>query len=170
MAKDTHERLLEWLGDAHAMEKESEALLSTLAVRIEHYPELKQRLTGHVAETRRQAESLLGCIERLGGSPPALKGFMAKTMGSLHAACNALMSDEVVKGAAAGLALEHLEISMYRALVAAAEQAGDRVTQEVCEEILQQERAMADWLSEHLEATVLQFLWREQNPELAAKR
>lgn len=29
---------------------------------------------------------------------------------------------------------------------------------------------MADWLSGHLEATVLQFLWREQNPELAAKR
>jgi len=170
MAKDTHERLLEWLSDAHAMEQESEALLSTLAGRIEHYPELKQRLIGHVSETRRQAESLLGCIERLGGSPPALKGFMAKTMGSLHAVCNALMSDEVVKGAAAGLALEHLEISMYRALVAAAEQAGDRITQEVCEEILQQERAMADWLSEHLEATVLQFLWREQNPELAAKR
>lgn len=170
MAKDTHERLLEWLGDAYAMEKESEALLSTLAERIANYPELKQRLTEHVAETRRQVESLLGCIERLGGSPPALKGFMAKAMGSIHAVCNALMSDEVVKGAAAGLALEHLEISMYRALVAAAEQAGDRITQEVCEGILQQERAMADWLSEHLEATVLQFLWHERNPELAAKR
>jgi ferritin-like metal-binding protein YciE len=169
MATDTQERLLEWLGDAHAMEKESEALLSTLAARIEHYPELKQRLSEHVVETRRQSESLLGCIERLGGSPPAVKGFVAKTMGSIHAVCNALMSDEVVKGAAAGLALEHLEIAMYRALIAAAEQAGDRVTQEVCEGILQQERAMADWLSEHLEATVLQFLWREQNPELAAK-
>ena len=99
-----------------------------------------------------------------------LKGFMAKEMVSIHAACNALMSDEVVKGAAAGLALEHLEISVYRALVAAAEQAGDSITQEVCEGILQQELTMADWLSEHLEPTILQFLWREQNPEFAAKR
>ena len=61
------DRLLQWLRDAHAMEKQAEAMLSAQASRIVSYPELKQKIEEHLAETRRQADMLQSCIERRGG-------------------------------------------------------------------------------------------------------
>jgi ferritin-like metal-binding protein YciE len=60
------ERIMEWLRDAHAMEEQSEQMLESTARRLEHYPELRARLTSHLEETRRQAERLRRCIERRG--------------------------------------------------------------------------------------------------------
>ena len=62
------ERLLQWLRDAHAMEKEAETMLTAQASRIENYPQLKSRIEMHVTETQDQARQLESCIERLGGS------------------------------------------------------------------------------------------------------
>ena len=59
-------------------------------------------------------------------------------------------SDEIVKGAMAGYVFEHFEIASYTALIAAAKTAGDPETARVCEAILVQEEAMADWLAAHL--------------------
>ena len=161
MTTHTRERLLGWLKDAHAMEQEAETMMSAMASRIEHYPELRARSEQHIEETRHQASQVASCIERLGGSLPTARDTIAKAMAAMHAAGNAMMSDEVAKGVGISYAFEHMEIASYRALVTAARQAGEEDIAAVCEDILRQEQAMADWLYEHQPLVIEAFLQRE---------
>jgi ferritin-like metal-binding protein YciE len=71
-----------------------------------------------------------------------------------------MASDEVIKGAMAGYAFEHVEVAAYKVLIAAAEHCGDVETSAVCQRILQQETAMAGWPSDHMEQVTLAFLSR----------
>jgi ferritin-like metal-binding protein YciE len=59
---------------------------------------------------------------------------------------------------------------MYTVLTETARLAGDSETQQVCEQILPQEIAMADWLKEHLPQITAAFLQRSANPDVQAKR
>lgn len=81
-----------------------------------------------------------------------------------------MMTDEVTKGVGISYAFEHLEIASYRALVVAARSAGEQEVAQICEDILQQEIEMAEWLIEHQEAIVVAFLEREQLEGVTAKR
>ena len=90
-------------------------------------------------------------------------------LAAMHAAGNAMMSDEVAKGVGISYAFEHMEIASYRALVTAARQAGEEDIAAVCEDILRQEQAMADWLYEHQPLVIEAFLQREA-ADLQAKR
>jgi len=67
------DHLMDWLRDAHAAEQQAETMLSGMASRIEHYPDLKARIERHLEETRRQATLVRQCIERRGGSTSTLK-------------------------------------------------------------------------------------------------
>ena len=52
---DVQENLLDWLRDAHAMEKQAETMLTKTAERLENYPQLRAKLQAHCEETRQQA-------------------------------------------------------------------------------------------------------------------
>jgi ferritin-like metal-binding protein YciE len=164
------ENLLDWLRDAHAMEQQAEQMLKAQASRIEHYPKIKARIEEHLQETLGQQKLLVGCIERLGGKPSAMKDVMGKVMAFGQAAGGALNSDEIVKGAIAGYVFENLEIATYTALISAAQIVGDTETVRVCEEILPQEEAMAKWILENLPELTEEFLARDATPDVEAKR
>jgi ferritin-like metal-binding protein YciE len=170
MTRSNTERLLKWLQDAYAMEQEANTMLTATAGRLEHYPELKARIERHIAETRDQSAQVKRCIELLDGSVPTLKGAVASLMATVHAAGNSMMSDEVAKSLGISYAFEHMEVATYRALVIAAKQAGQAQIAEICAAILDQEIAMAEWLIEHQEATVLAFLKRERTDGRTARR
>lgn len=158
------ERLTEWLRDAHAMEQQAETMLSKQSSRFESYPDLKTRIDQHLEETRSQSKRLEDCLERRGESASTVKDLSAKSSAMGPTLAQALTSDEVVKGSIAELTFEHFEIANYRALVQAAEDAGDQETRRVCEGILGEEQAMAQWLDEHLPQTTHQYLQREAQP------
>lgn len=42
----------DWLRDAHAMEKQAESMLESMASRIDNYPELRARIEQHLSETK----------------------------------------------------------------------------------------------------------------------
>lgn len=168
-AIDAKEHLTDWLRDAHAMEQQAETMLSGMAERLEHYPDLRARITEHLTETRWQRAQLEGCLSRLDSSPSTLKDATGKLMAFGEGAVAMMASDEVVKGAMAGYAFEHIEIASYTVLIKAAEAAGDLQTKAVCEQILKQEVAMADWLMQHLPATTSIFLSRSARPGVEAK-
>ncbi|WP_149193793.1 ferritin-like domain-containing protein [Luteimonas suaedae] len=170
MSMSNRERLLKWLQDAYAMEQEAETMMKSMAGRLKHYPELEARIEAHIAETQQQAEEVKGCIERLDGSTPKAKSAAASVMASVQALGNAMMSDEVVKGVGICYGFEHMEAVSYRALVIAAEAAGEPEVGEVCRRIQQQEQAMAEWLLDHHAAIVGEFLAREPAPDATAKR
>lgn len=164
------ENLLDWLRDAHAMEQQAETMLKGQASRIEHYPVLRARIEEHVQETIDQRERLEACIRRLGGSPSTIKDAMGKMAAFGQALGGMTASDEIVKGAMAGYVFEHFEIASYTALIAAAKTAGDVETAQICEEILLQEEAMADWLAAHLPEVTEEFMVRDATPGVEAKK
>jgi ferritin-like metal-binding protein YciE len=62
-----------------------------------------------------------------------------------------------------------MEIASYKILIATAEQVGDQETKRVCEEILHEEEAMADWLEQNVPSLTKQYLRREETPGATAK-
>ncbi|MFZ5676383.1 MAG: ferritin-like domain-containing protein [Pseudomonadota bacterium] len=163
------ERLMEWLRDAHAAEEQAETMLSGFAARLEHYPELKERVQKHVKETQHQAERVQACIKRRNGSTSTLKVIGAKTMGLGQALSGVFVGDEVVKGALAISAFEAMEIASYKILVRAAETVGDNDTAKVCGQILREEQEMAGWLDKHIDSITGKYLRLEEKPGATAK-
>jgi ferritin-like metal-binding protein YciE len=168
MAK-AEERLMEWLRDAHAAEEQAATMLSGMANRIENYPGLKARIEQHLEETRRQAERVRSCIERRGGSTSTIKDAGGRMLGMGQALSGAFVDDEVVKGSIASAAFEEMEVASYEVLISAAQHVGDQETVRVCREILQEEKAMAEWLEQNLPALTEQYLAREEASGLTAK-
>ena len=158
---DKTDRLLQWLRDAHAMEVQASTMLSQQARRIQNYPALKSRIEQHIEETEQQAKLVEGCIKRLGGNVSATKDMAGSGTAMMQAMGGMFAGDEVIKGAMAGYTFEHFEIASYRALIAAADAAGDEETSRVCQQILQQEESMGAWLADHLPEVTQEFLRRE---------
>lgn len=164
------ENLIDWLRDAHAMEQQAEKMLKAQSERLEHYPDLKARIDQHIQETLGQQKLIDGCLQRLGESSSTIKDITGKLMAFGQAMGGSMMSDEVVKGAMGGYVFENFEIASYTVLIAAAEAAGDAETKAVCEQILPQEQAMAEWLLLHLPQVTQAFLVRSKTPDVEAKR
>ena len=163
------ERLMEWLRDAHAAEQQAETMLNGMASRLENYPDLKARIEQHITETQRQADLVRGCIERRGGSTSMVKDAGGKMMAFGQAMSGMFVGDEVMKGSIASYAFEAMEIASYRILITTAQQVGDQETARICEQILQEEKAMADWLEQNLPTLTKNYLMREETPGATAK-
>ncbi len=155
--------LLAWLKDAHALE------LNAVQTYQNHskdagekgYPALQQRLEQHLEESRRHAEQVETCIERLSGSTSAAKDALGAVSGFFQARGSGLAADEVVKNTLGDYAAEAFEIASYRSLVAGARDLGDEETARVCESILQDEERMAEFLLGQIPIVTKGFLDRQ---------
>lgn len=163
----TRETLIEWLKDAHAMEQQAINMMEKQVERTDQYPDLKERIRDHLELTRQQATRVEGCIQKLGGDTSAIKEGVAKFMGSAANLVNQSAGDEVVKNGIADYAFEHFEIASYRALIGAADQLGEDEIRETCEEILEEEEAMASWLETNLPDVTQEYLQRERREQTA---
>jgi ferritin-like metal-binding protein YciE len=161
-ASKTEEMLVDWLRDAHAMEKQAEQMLANTASRIDNYPELKQQIERHLDITKTQAERLQACIERHDTGTSAVKDVAARMVGMGQALSGLFVGDEVVKASMASFAFEEMEIAAYKSLMTAAEQAGDQDTRTVCETNLREEEQMAAWLDEHIPTITREYLSRAE--------
>lgn len=166
---ETRGRLLDWLRDAHAMEKQAAQMLSTMESRIEHYPDLRRRIAQHMKETETQATRLEDCIKSLGGAPSSVKDATGTIMGMIHTLPNALAGDEVMKGTLAGYTFEHFEIAAYRILIAAATTLGEAAVAETCRKNLREEEEMAQWFSQNIDQLTAHYLEREDKGETAKR-
>lgn len=164
------EHLMDWLRDAHAMEEQAETMLTSMAGRIEGYPEVHQRIERHIQETKEQQRLVRHCIERRGGDTSALKDLAGKVTATFQGFSGMLASDEILKGAMFSFAFENLEVAAYRQLVAAARYVGDTETADICSRILKEEQAMAEWLEHNSDALVRLFLERANSSSEQAKR
>lgn len=163
------ERLVEWLRDAHAAEEQSEKMLGKFAGRIENYPALKEQIQRHIEETRGQARRLKSCLEKYGDSTSALKDTFGKMMAFAQGMSGVFVDDEIIKGSMAAYTFEHMEIASYRILIAAADAVGDVETRKICEQILEEEIAMATWLEDNLPEITQEYIARSETPGVTAK-
>ncbi len=169
----THARdnFLAWLRAAHAMEEQAIITLSAQSRRIESYPDLKARIVQHLHETEKHAQALKALLDQFSGTGSALvlKDMAAKLAAKAQGVGGMLTSDEVVKGAMASYAFEHMEIASYKVLIAAADELDEMEAKTVFERILSEEIAMANWLEANLDAITRVFLMRDER-DLMAKR
>ena len=169
----THARdnFLAWLRAAHAMEEQAITMLTAQSRRIESYPEFKQRIDDHLAETIQHAQALKDMLDRYSGTGGVLvlKDMAARLAAKAQGVGGMLTSDEVVKGAMNGYAFSHLQIAQYRVLIATADELDEHHAKDVFEAILAEEVVMADWLEANLDMITRVFLMRDER-DLMAKR
>jgi ferritin-like metal-binding protein YciE len=131
-----------YLGDAHALEAQSESLLER-GPKIAGDPELERLYAEHLAETQAQRREVEERLAARGASPSRLQD-AAMRLGALNwGAFFAAQPDTPGKLLAFGYAFEHLEIGGYEHLKRVAARAGDAETVALAERVLAEERAAA---------------------------
>ena len=160
----------DWLRDAHAMEKQAESMLESMASRIDNYPDVRARIEQHLTETKQQINVLEEILDRNDISRSMLKDSMSKMMAFGQSVGGMVTSDEIVKGSISGYVFEQFEIACYTSLLAAAKKAGDMASVPAIESILAEEQRMADWLIQHIPDTTEQFLLRSDADGVEAKK
>lgn len=152
------ETVLGWLKDAYGLETSLVVSLQNHAKDMSAMPSARARIEQHITETQRHAELVKGCIERMGGEISAIKTGIANITGMVKEVPMAVSADEIVKNTLADYASEHFEIACYTSLLAAAQVLGDQQTIQVCQEILRDEIAMAQWLEQQIPIVTQHYL------------
>jgi ferritin-like metal-binding protein YciE len=139
---DLVSQLIKHIDEAHAMEQTVEKLLDGMLQTTDD-PEIIDRLEHHKLETQHHAATMRRLLEAHDAQPSVVR----QAAGMLEAFMK--MPLDMVRGEKSGrnardcYATEHLEIASYELLKRIAQRAGDEETVRACEEILEQERAMA---------------------------
>jgi len=158
MTDQTH-TLIAWLRDAHAMERASVDTLDRFAERFHrHYPDLAAGFRQHWRESLGQVERIESCLKELGSDSSTFKDLRNRFIGIAQAYAVEVLPDELVKDCLAAYASRHFEIATYISLGAAARKLEQPAIVQMCEENLQQERAMASWLEQQIPEATLEFL------------
>src|SRR5437763_2631934 len=150
--------LIAWLNDAHGMENALIQILEHQIKDAKDYPQVQPKLEQHLEQTRGHAQMVKDCIEALGGKTSTVKTGMASLFGQMQALSTGAAKDEMVKNALADYAAENFEVASYTALIGAAQALGDQQTATVCQQILQEDQAMANWLQQNLPTLVQQTM------------
>ncbi len=150
--------MVSWLKDAHAMENSVIQTLERHVREAEGHPDMQSRLNTHLEQSRRHAQLVEGCLNQYGETPSAIKEGVGAVGGFLQGVASATTGDTLVKNAIGDFATEHFEIASYRSLRAAAEFLGDHNTIHVCDEILRDEEAMAEYLAQRISTVTQEHL------------
>src|SRR3954469_4752363 len=118
---DSHEQIVTWLRDAHAMEQSMESVLQRHIKDAQDFPIMRERLEQHLEETRNHATQIRGCLDSLGGEPSTMKSMAAGWMGAMQGMSTGMFQDELVKNLLGRPGVEHFEIACYTSLLPAAE-------------------------------------------------
>jgi ferritin-like metal-binding protein YciE len=158
---EEEERLLAWLNDAYALEKAQIPVLENHANDARDlFPDVRRRDLEHLEQTKRHAKLVKECIAHLGAKPSKVKSAMGRIGGAMNAMTTEPFDDEVVRNFLQDYAAENLEIISYEAIIAAAEEAGHPKIVRICEEILEEEEEMVEWLRDNLPRVVRTTLRR----------
>lgn len=147
---EARKKIVAWLKDAHAMERSLEAALSAQAKHASDDPELRDRITRHIEETRRHATLVETALRRYGADTSTLKDTLGRTQAAFQGMMSSAAGDTRVKDVLTGIGAEHFEIACYRSLEAAARELADEATASMCQEIIRDEEAMAEFLEDQL--------------------
>jgi len=151
----THrEQLISWLNDAHAMESQLLPILRSHAHDSADLPDAKRRIERHIGETETHVKRMEQAVSSLGSSPSSIKSGAASALGTVEGASARMFSAEAMRNAVNDYAAEQFEVATYKALILAAERAGEQEVARLCRENLREDEEMAKWLDTHLSEVV----------------
>ena len=150
--------LIAWLRDAHAMERASVDSLDRMADRLARFPELSGGLREHWRLSITQAQRIEVCLRALGADTSTFKDQDNHKHDNTQSFAVEVAPDEVVKDCCAAYSWRNFEIACYLSLGAAAAALEEMEVTHMCEEHVQQERAMAAWLEQQIPEVTLAYL------------
>lgn len=153
-----HELFVTGLKNAHAMEKQALSIMTPQMQRIQHYPEVAERLREHIEETNGQIMRLDEILDGLGERASAVKDMGLGVMGELAAVGHSFAGDEILKNSFANYAFEHFEMASYKSLITMAEFPGLERFQSALKLNLQEEVAMAEWIDQSLPVVTRRYV------------
>lgn len=168
-AQEMRTEFVTGLINAHALEKEAMVLMQRQIDRLEHYPELTQRLREHLAETHRQEDRLDELLDRFDESRSMFKDVVMQLGATMSATAHAMADDEILKNTFASHAFENFEIAAYTSLIAMAKACGFEDMVPVLRESLAEEERMAEWLRAQVEPITLRYLALKGTDETAGR-
>jgi ferritin-like metal-binding protein YciE len=143
-----NEQLIKYIDEAHALEQNVLRMLDGMIATTDD-PEILDALEHHKVQTQGHAERMAQRLEAHEATPSTVKQ-LGGVLGAL-----AKMPLDFVRGDNAGrnardaYSTEHLEIATYELLRRVAEKAGDPETAAAALEIIEEERAMANFIELH---------------------
>ena len=146
------------LRDAHALENQALSIMNRQLERLESYPDVAARLRAHVEETNGQIRRLEQILGSLNESHSSIKDLGASFMGSMAALGHTVADDEILKNSFANFAFENFEAASYKSLITMAKRGGFQDAIPLLEASFKEEKAMAAWLDEHLDAVTNRYL------------
>ncbi|WP_398472848.1 ferritin-like domain-containing protein [Tardiphaga sp.] len=158
MAETARDIYVTGLRNAHAMEIQARELMERQSERMDDYPEVKAKLTMHLAETKEQLARLESCLQDLAEDNSTLKDTAQSVMANFMAMFHAAAPDEILKNTFANNAFENFEIAAYKSLISMAEAAGQPKAKEILQRSLDEEQKMADWVRDNVEKLTSAYL------------
>jgi ferritin-like metal-binding protein YciE len=146
------------LRNAHALEKQALSIMTPQVSRIEHYPELADRLQSHIEETHGQISRLEEVLSDFGESHSTLKDMALGLAGGMAAIGHSLAGDEILKNSFANYAFENFEIASYKSLITMAEDGGFARALPLLQQTLGEEQSMAEWMDGFLPIVTRRYI------------
>ena len=165
-AKDA--KLIQWLNEAYGKEKQQETALAA-HIQMAEQATHKKRLQQHLKETKGHAREVEKRIKKLGGKAEAVdlpgpdvvgEGVtalasvagraVAQAQGVVQGARGTSTQERNLKNAKDELHEEAEEIANYTAIIALAEQVGDKDTVKLAKGILREEQRMYDFVAKQI--------------------
>jgi len=153
-------KLVQYLNEAHAKEKELETALQAHIAMTTRAP-YKKRLQQHLRETKGHARELERRIKKLGGGSSAVQTVqelagtavgkaVAAAKGPVDTVRGVGEQEQMLKNARQEYSEEAKEIAIYRSIHAFAEKVGDKETAKVARQILRDEERMSTFLEKQI--------------------
>lgn len=156
--ENARELFVAGLENIHAIQRDAKSMMLKVIDRLENYPEAKERLVAHLTDKENEMRRAERILEKMGEKPSASKDNAFSAMGKATAAMTKGLDDDILQTSMLTFGLANYEIALYEALIALAAPAGQPDAAAALKTSLQEEKAMADWLHEHLEPTLQRFL------------
>ncbi|MGE5516638.1 MAG: SDR family oxidoreductase [Bacteroidota bacterium] len=155
---DTRGIMLDWLRDAHAMERASIDNLKRQVDHLEHYPDIRAKFQQQLELTQVQEDRIDKALDTMGADKSSIKDAITRFAGQAQALMAGSSADEVVKQATTTLAYEEWEIANFRALAAAAQHEGEVSMASMFEQMAEEKEEMADWLADAIPDITRRYL------------
>ncbi|HEY3541979.1 MAG TPA: DUF892 family protein [Gaiellaceae bacterium] len=141
-------QLVNHIDEAHALEQTVLRMLDGL-IQSADDPQIIDRLEHHKLETQRHESLMRGRLEAHGASPSMVRQAAGMFEAFMKMPLDLVRGERTGRAARDAYTTEHLEIASYELLRRVAERAGDEETARACRDILEEERAMAQFLEEN---------------------
>lgn len=158
MANTAKDTFIDWLRDAHALEKKLVPELKKHQADAKEHPEVQSKLQQHIEETERHAQTIEAILRELGADPSALKQLAGHATAVVSGAVTSLSADTIVKNALVEFTMENTEIASYISLIAAAEHLHLPQAVQRLRGILSEEEEMAEWLRQQIDRITISYL------------